>query len=130
MTTRTVFLSLLCTLLAAGMTHAQTTTAKKEQPVLSLVGVLNCSACDLKKEQGAASQCSIYGHQYSFKAEKVHDASGKRLGNYEDRTYHILRNDPSKGLAHEKHTKKNYNIKGKIYDEEHMLEVVSFTEAK
>lgn len=133
MTTRTAFLPLLGILLVAGMSAVQAQTTgenKKQQPVLSLIGILNCSACDLKKEKSAASQCSIYGHQYSFTTSQVSDASGKRMQNYEGKMYHILRNDRSKELAHEEHTKKNYKIDGKVYDEERVLEVVSFSESK
>ena len=132
MSTRTAFLPILSILLLVGTNtvYAQTPGTSKKQPILSLVGALNCSACDLKKEQGAASQCSIYGHQYSFKAVQVNDASGKRVKEYEGKTYHILRNDKSKELAHEEHTKKSYNIDGKIYADERVLEVVTFSESK
>jgi len=122
-------LPILTVLFLAGLStvYAQTPGGSKKQSVLSLVGTLHCSACDLKKEQGAASQCSIYGHQYSFKAEKVNDTVGKRIENYEGKTYHILRNDKSKELAHEEHAKKSYKIDGKIYDEERVLEVITFS---
>lgn len=102
----------------------------KEESIVTVIGTLKCSSCDLKKEKAAASQCSIYGCQFSFKTEKVTDASGKRMKKYEGKTYHILLNDQSKDLVHNEHKKKKYEIKGKIYDDERVLEVSSFSERK
>ncbi|MGH2568097.1 MAG: hypothetical protein ACRDGA_07125 [Bacteroidota bacterium] len=127
-----LWLTIMSILVVAGISasYAQSSSESKQETTLTIVGTLNCSSCDLKAEQGAASQCAIYGCQFSFKTEKVSDAVRKRVQEYEGKTYHILRNDRSKELAHNEHKKHKYEISGKIYDEERVLEVVSFAELK
>ncbi len=109
---------------------AQSGTKDKEQGSVTAIGALRCTSCDLKAAKAAATQCSVYGCQFAFKTEKVTDASGARVESHEGKIYHIIRNDRSKDLAHNEHKKKRYEVKGKIYDEERVLEVVSFTELK
>jgi len=109
---------------------AQSFSQSKGETPLTIIGTLKCSSCELKKEKDAGSQCSIYGCQFSFKTEKITDASGKRVKKYEGKTYHILLNDNSKDLVHKEHKKRKYEIKGKIYDGESVLEVSSFSELK
>lgn len=109
---------------------SQTTGEKKEKEALTIVGTLKCSSCDLKKEHGAGSQCSIYGCQYSFKTEKVTNAQGKRMKKYERKTYSVLLNDASKDLVQKEHKKRKFTITGVVYDEENVVEVVSFEEVK
>ena len=116
------------TALAQSDTKADSKTAA--QAKVTAIGALRCTSCDLKAAKAAATQCSIYGCQFAFKTEKVTDENGARVKDYEGKIYHIIRNDRSKDLAHNEHKKKRYEVKGKIYDDERVLEVASFAELK
>jgi hypothetical protein len=52
----------------------------------------------LKKEHGAAAQCSVYGHRHAFKVESAAGADGHPLQQLAGVTLHCLDNDQSAAL--------------------------------
>ncbi|MBI4512214.1 MAG: hypothetical protein HY698_21455 [Deltaproteobacteria bacterium] len=93
------------------------------QPV-TIVGENYCLGCALKKEQGAAAQCSVYGHRHALKVESATGPGGSALPELQGATVHYLENDASASLVKgdELHGKK-VEIKGKLFAREKTLEV-------
>lgn len=92
---------------------------------VTVVGNNYCLGCALKKEKGAAAQCSIYGHRHALKVEQV---SGG--GELKGATLHYLENDKSKDLF--KGTSfhgKRIEVVGKLHVDERVIEVESVREA-
>lgn len=125
-----LMLALGCFAITGSVPALLTAQEKKAEETLTITGVVKCSSCDLKKGKGAASQCSIHGCQFAFLTEKVSDPAGKRLKKFEGKLFHILLNDHSKELAHKEHKGKKYELKGKIYDAERVVEIGSFSPVK
>jgi hypothetical protein len=95
-------------------------------PTLKVAGTVRCTSCDLKKQQHAHAQCSVYGCQFAFKADSVTDADGKAAKNLEGKTYQIMLNDQSKALAAKEQKGSHFTLQARIYSEEGVIEVVSF----
>ncbi|MBI4589086.1 MAG: hypothetical protein HY725_09620 [Candidatus Rokubacteria bacterium] len=104
---------------------------KDEKPAASggsqvtVVGTNYCLGCALKKEHGAAAQCSKYGHRHSLKVEKAVDGSGKELAALRGRTLSYLDNEKSEQLVKgEVFHKERVEVKGRLYEAESVIEVV------
>jgi hypothetical protein len=94
---------------------------------VSLVGTNYCSGCALKKQNGAAAQCSKYGHRHSLKVEKAVDASGKELPDMAGRTLAYLENDKSEKLFRgEAFHGERVEVKGRLYAPEGIVEVQEY----
>lgn len=93
------------------------------QPV-TVVGENYCLGCSLKKEQGAAAQCSIYGHRHALKVESASGADGKSIEALVGDSLHYLDNDKSATLIKgEDFHKKRVEVKGKLFGPERTLDV-------
>jgi len=106
---------------------------------LTITGTVLCTSCDLKKQKGAKSQCSVYGHDHTLKVSRViqviYGKDGKPVMNkkgqpsfkygkkYIGKIYHILKNDSSIGLLKDEYKGKEVIIVGKIYPDENVVEV-------
>jgi hypothetical protein len=106
---------------------------KDEKPAASggsqvtVVGMNYCLGCALKKEHGAAAQCSKYGHRHSLKVEKAVDGSGKELAAIRGRTLSYLDNEKAEQLVKgEAFHKERVEVKGRLYEPESVIEVVEF----
>lgn len=104
---------------------------KDEKPAASggnqvtVVGTNYCLGCALKKEHGAAAQCSKYGHRHSLKVEKAVDGGGKELAALRGRTLSYLDNEKSEQLVKgEAFHKERVEVKGRLYEAESVIEVV------
>ncbi len=77
-------------------------------------GKVICLGCSLKKEKGAAAQCSIYGHKNALQTE-------------DNEVWSFLENDASKDLinSHD-YVGKQIEIKGKKYPHAHIIEAEEF----
>lgn len=95
---------------------------------ITVVGENYCLGCALKKEQGAAAQCSVYGHRHALRVEKAAAEGGRPLQQLAGETLHYLDNDQSKSLlgGEELHNKR-VEVKGKLFAPERTLQV---TEAR
>jgi hypothetical protein len=94
---------------------------------VSIVGTNHCSGCALKKEQGAAAQCSKYGHRHSLKVEKALDATGKELPNMAGRTLAYLDNEKSEKLFKgDAFHGERVEVKGRLYSQEGIVEVQEY----
>lgn len=99
-------------------------------PTLTVAGTVRCTSCDLKKAKHAHAQCSVYGCQFAFKADRVTDAAGKRDTALEGKTYQIMLNDQSKALAAKEQKGGGFTLQARIHADEGVIEVVSFEAAK
>lgn len=100
-----------------------TATPKPKDDQLVITGTVLCTSCDLKKQKGAKSQCSVYGCSYSVKTKKVINQKGQMVKEQVGKTYQILANDNSDGLLQKEYKSKEVIIVGKIYSEENIIEV-------
>lgn len=95
----------------------------------TVVGTDYCLGCTLKKEKGAAAQCSIYGHRHALKLEQITTEGGGEVGIKKGITLHYLENDKSKDLVKgSKFHGKRIEVVGKVYPEERIIEVESVRE--
>jgi hypothetical protein len=99
-------------------------------PTVTEAGTVRCTSCDLKKQQHAKAQCSVYGCQFAFKADRVTDADGKAAKNLEGKTYQIMLNDQSKALAAKEQKGGKFTLQARIYADDGVIEVLSFQAEK
>jgi thiol-disulfide isomerase/thioredoxin len=85
-----------------------------------------CLGCTLKKECGAAAQCSLYGHTHSLRVTQA-VADGKELPEMKGWVLHYLATDKSQDLLHKIHDG-TWTVTGKVYPHERVLEVISYEE--
>jgi len=86
-----------------------------------------CLGCALKKQKGAAAQCSIFGHKHALEVTKAVGEDGKELTGMRGWVLHYLETEKSQDLIIEHHGEK-LTITGKVYPLERELEVDSFSE--
>lgn len=103
--------------------EAPASEALATQPV-TIVGRNYCLGCALKKGEGAAAQCSDYGHRHGLLVESASGADGQSLGTLSGQTLHYLDNDRSASLLeggdlHEQRVE----VKGRLFAPERTLEV-------
>jgi hypothetical protein len=83
-----------------------------------------CLGCGLKKGQGAAAQCSVYGHRHALRVETATGEDGAPLPSLAGQTLHYLDNDRSAALlAGEALHNARVQVKGKLFAPERTLEV-------
>lgn len=111
--------------LFAGAPQAGAAGQRTDTTPVTVVGENHCLGCSLKKEKGAAAQCSVYGHRHALKVESATGADGKRLAALAGQTLHYLDNDKSAPLVKgETFHKKRVEVKGKLFGPERTLEVL------
>ncbi len=77
-------------------------------------GTLSCLGCDLKKSEGALSQCKIYGHKHAIRLE-----DGKYIS--------FLENDKSADLIKgDKWHGQDVEVHGTYYKDANVIDVDSF----
>lgn len=82
-----------------------------------------CLGCSLKKEKGAAAQCSKYGHRHALKVSKA-TVDGKDRPEMKGWVLHYLDTDSAQPVIKENH-EKTVKITGKVYPDDRVLEVVT-----
>lgn len=101
--------------------------APKEGVAAVVTGDNVCLGCTLKKESGAAAQCSVYGHQHTLRVTKAR-LDGKEAPELKGQVLHYLPTDKSKDLIGAHHGEK-LTIAGKVYLDARTLEVASVQSA-
>lgn len=82
---------------------------------MTFKGKLVCTACSLKKSDGANAQCSVFGHDHSILTKE-----GKYIG--------FLPNKQSAPLiAGEKYHNKRVSVSGVFFANANLLDISSFT---
>lgn len=95
---------------------------------VTLTGKNYCLGCALKKAEGAAAQCSVYGCKHTFKAENAIDSTGTEIPELKGLTFHYLENDASVELFKgKKYHSKNVTIKGNVHLDERVIDVTNVT---
>lgn len=90
---------------------------------VTVVGTNYCLGCALKKEQGAAAQCSQYGHRHALKVESARGANGA-LPQLVGHSLHYLDNDQSaKLVSGDEFHGKTVEVHGKLFGAERIIEV-------
>ncbi|MEE8190421.1 MAG: hypothetical protein V3T79_02365 [Candidatus Scalindua sediminis] len=118
------FLYILVTTIA--MAFVTNTTFAEPLKELTLTGKNYCVGCSLKKAEGAAAQCSIYGHKHALKVEKAVDSKGKEISELKGATLHYLENDASVELFKgKKYHGENVSIIGNVHLDERVVDVKS-----
>lgn len=104
----------------AGQAFAQSPSAVGA----TVVGSDYCLGCTLKKQKGAAAQCSIYGHKHALKVERATASDGRDLGSLAGGTLHYLENDKLKeAFKAGDFNGKRIEVTGKLYLDERVIEV-------
>lgn len=99
--------------------------AEAQQVVLT--GENLCLGCALKKSDGAAAQCSLYGHRHGLRVESARAADGSALADLAGQTVHYLDNDQSAALVKGESTHgQKVEVTGRLFAAEHVIEVASF----
>ena len=88
----------------------------------SVVGRNFCLGCSLKKQKGAAAQCSVFGHKHSLRIATATGKDGKELADLKGWVLHYLENEKSVDLI-KKHHGATVNLRGIIYPSERVFEV-------
>lgn len=96
---------------------------KKEGAPIVVTGDNVCLGCSLKTEQGAAAQCSVYGHTHALRVEKA-TVDGKAAPELKGKVLHYLPTSISEKLIKEHHGEK-LTLTGKVYTDAQVLEVSS-----
>lgn len=110
---------------AVGTLFTTVVFAGDPAPEVVVVGTNYCLGCTLKSEQGAHAQCSIYGHRHGLLVESA--KAGDKSLELKGQTLHYLDNDPSAPLAKGEGTHgQKVEVHGKLYAEEHLLDVSTF----
>jgi len=117
--------------LAAGCSRQEPDEARTEsiaRPEVSapaqevtVVGRNYCLGCALKKDLGAAAQCSKYGHRHALKVASA-TADGKELPEMKGWVLHYLDTDNGQPFI-KSNRDKTLTGKGRIYTAERVLEV-------
>ena len=112
-----------------GLLLALSTLAFADDPQQVVVTGRNvCIGCTLKKEQGAAAQCSIYGHRHGIEVTSATTAAGEELAALAGKTLHYLDNDASKDLVQGEGTHgQTVKVTARLFEDEALLEVASFS---
>jgi len=77
-------------------------------------GTLNCIGCDLKKAEGANSQCKIYGHTHGLKLE-----DGKYISFLEnDKSADLIKGEGIHGM--------NVKVHGVYFSDANLLDVETY----
>ena len=87
-----------------------------------------CLGCMLKKEKGAAAQCSKYGHRHALRVTGATEA-GKDLPEMKGWVLHYLDTDNGQPFIKEHHSE-TLILEGQVYTQERVLEVKKQTAAK
>lgn len=111
-------------------TAAVAEDAHDHGPTLTVAGTVRCTSCDLKKAKHAQAQCSVYGCQFAFKADRVTDAGGKAVESLQGKTYQIMLNDQSKALAAKEQKGGRFTLQARVHADDGVIEVVSFEPLK
>ena len=103
-------------------------SADPEVIVATVVGENFCLGCSLKKEKGAASQCSKYGHRHALRVADA-TAVGKEVPELKGWVLHYLDIDNAQPLIKDHHGEM-LTLTGKVYTEERVLEVEKLEEVE
>jgi rubrerythrin len=124
MTKRVLILLVFLTVLVLAVVEpGSTPTPELKEGQVEVSGIVVCTSCDLKKSEGAKSQCSTYGCNYAIKIKKAMDQEGKLVEDESGKLYHILANDNSTDLLQKKYKGKDVIIVGELYTEERVIEI-------
>jgi len=99
---------------------------------VTVTGENVCVGCLLKKEKGAASQCSAYGHRHGLRIAtvgKTYEGHEVKKSEHAGAILHYLENDKSKELVTSHHGAK-VEVTGTLYKPEYVLEVDSYKVVK
>jgi len=117
-------------LAAVGITSIKAEEKGKHKPAVlenvTVTGVNYCFGCALKKHKGAKSQCSLHGHQHALKVTGAKDSKGKKIKDLDGWVLHYLATDASEPLMKEGIHGDGVQVKGNVYMEERVIEVISF----
>lgn len=94
---------------------------------VTVVGRNYCLGCALKKSEGAAAQCSKYGHRHVLEVESAHGQDGQLISELGGQSLHYLDNDRSAPLVSgdELHNKR-VEVKGRVFGPQRALDVTEF----
>lgn len=118
--------NLMAVIVLAGTIAAGTALAQggsKAAVPAVITGDNVCLGCTLKKESGAAAQCSVYGHQHVLRVAQA-SLDGKEAQDLKGQFLHYLPTDSSKDLIGAHHGEK-LTVVGKVYVDARVLEVAS-----
>ncbi|MEW5702038.1 MAG: hypothetical protein AB1792_07400 [Candidatus Zixiibacteriota bacterium] len=101
--------------------HPKKQTASAAVSEATVAGQNVCLGCSLKKEKGAAAQCSKYGHRHVLKVTKA-TIDGKDHPEMNGWVLHYLDTDSSQSVIGGHH-EETVTMTGKIYADERVLEV-------
>jgi len=103
--------------------HPKAKTAAVENQVIeaTITGENVCLGCTLKKEHGAAAQCSIYGHSHGLRVIRA-TVAGKERPEMKGWLLNYLATDKSQPFIKE-HDGETLTLKGKVYPEGRVFEV-------
>ena len=129
-----LLVSVVISALILSISAAQTEAGKpcdkgKSVYEATVEGTNFCVGCTLKKREGAAAQCKIYGHKHALKVDKAVDKDGKELTRMKGWVLHYLDTEKSQDVLKSHHGEK-LTIKGKVYPKERVLEVNSFKQTE
>jgi hypothetical protein len=96
-------------------------SAKAEAGEAVVTGKNFCLGCSLKKEWGAAAQCSKYGHRHALKVTTA-TADGKEVPDMKGWVLHYLDTDNAQPYIKEHH-EETLTLQGKVYSGARVLEV-------
>lgn len=125
-------LAVALSLVTAGAAFAQEHPEQASNPAageaiaIEVSGTNYCFGCALKKQEGAAAQCSIYGQINGLKIAAIKGA-GVQSEDWVGRTVTYLENDQSTDLV-KGHSNKNVTVNGKLFPGHSLLQVDSFKE--
>jgi hypothetical protein len=135
---RTTVVACITGLLAVGTTLAQehpehpkkdsTAGAKAAVIEATVTGENICLGCTLKKERGAAAQCSKYGHRHALKVTSA-SAEGSDLAYMTGWILSYLDTDAAQPFIKE-HDGETLTLRGKVYTAERVFEVEKQVDAK
>lgn len=87
-----------------------------------------CLGCSLKKDKGAAAQCSKYGHRHALKVAKA-TIDGKEHPEMTGWVLHYLETDSAQPVIKEHH-QETVKLTGKVYADERTIEVAKLEDSK
>lgn len=87
-----------------------------------------CLGCALKKDKGAAAQCSKYGHKHALKVTSA-TVDGKEHPEMTGWVLHYLDTDNAQPLIKEHH-QETVKLTGKVYADERTFEVTKLEDSK
>lgn len=99
----------------------QAVVEKREGASIVVTGENVCLGCLLKKEQGAAAQCSVYGHTHALRVERA-TVDGKAAPELKGKVLHYLPNANSEQYIKENHGER-LALTGKVYADAQVIEV-------